>query len=108
MARSIPPRSAGPDRTMFVDGCVKRRSDVAETRGMNNSRRMTLKSLVAASAATALLGVAAVPVAQAAPRVKDTTTDTTTIDTTTDTTTTDTTTTTTKDTKTSAGGRKVG
>ena len=70
---------------------------------MNNSRRMTLKSLVAASAATALLGIGAVPAAQAAPKVKDTTTTTT--DTTT--TTTDTTTTTT-DTKTSAGGRKVG
>lgn len=79
---------------------------------MNNSRRLTLKSLVAASAAAALLGVGAVPAAHSAPKVKDTTTDTTETDTTeTETTDTDSETTdtdSTKDTRTVGGGRKVG
>lgn len=74
---------------------------------MSQSRRLNFKSLAAAAAATAMFGVAAVPAAHAAPKVKDTSTDTTlTTDTSTDTSlTTDTTT---KDTRTTGGGRKVG
>lgn len=69
---------------------------------MSNSRRLTLKSFLAASVATAVLGAGAAPAAHAGPKTTATPT------TTTDTTTTDTTTTVTKDTKTSSTGRKVG
>ena len=67
---------------------------------MSNSRRLTLKSVLAASVATALLGAGAAPAAHAGPKVGSTTTTTTT-------TTTDTTTVV-KDTKTTSTGRKVG
>lgn len=78
---------------------------------MTNSRRFTLKSIVAVSAATAVLGVGAVPAAYSAPKSKPGTTTETTTDTITDTTSgTDTTVSggTANDPKTSGGGRKIG
>lgn len=62
---------------------------------MDTTRRLTLKSFVAASAATAILGIGAVPAAHASKVKLTTTTDTTTTDII-------------KDTRTDVGGRKVG
>lgn len=81
---------------------------------MPNSRRFTLKSVVAVSAATVLLGAGAVPAAHSAPKSKLETTTETTTETIGETTETigETTETTVlggpKDTKTSGGGRKIG
>ena len=79
-----------------MDESLKRPEASADNGAMSNSRRLTLKSLLAASVTTALIGAGAVPAAQAGPRVVKDTTDTTTE------------TTVTKETKTTSTGRKVG